>query len=309
MMGCVDIVIVNWNAGHQLRECLISLPKESGSPVAQICIVDNASTDQSLEDLPETVTLVRLLENKGFATAANEGARHGKAPFLLFLNPDAIVYPDTLSEAVRYLTASENSGVGVLGVALEDETGHVARSCARFPTPLRFWAVLMGLHRVFPRWGAGVIMTDWNHETTRDVDHVIGAFYLIRRSVFETLTGFDERFFVYLEDLDLSLRVRAAGWDIRYLAELRAFHRGGGTSRQALGFRLFLSLKSRIDYAFKNFSRFAAIIHLFGTLTIEPIARVFFSLLSRRPGDLRDLYQAYGFLIKDLLKPWLGARV
>jgi GT2 family glycosyltransferase len=101
------------------------------------------------------------------------------------------------------------------------------------------------------------------------VDHVIGAFFCVRRELFEDLGGFDERFFVYLEDLDFSLRARKTGRTAYYLADAAAFHKGGGTSEQVKAHRLFYSLRSRLLYAFKHFKRYQAWIISAVTMLLE----------------------------------------
>lgn len=119
----------------------------------------------------------------------------------------------------------------------------------------RYYA-LVAAH--FPRKFPSHFMQDFDHCSSREVDHVIGAFFLVRRSVFEQLKGFDERYFVYLEDLDFSLRARKAGWKTYYLADATAYHKGGGTSEQVKAHRLFYSLRSRMIYGFRHFNLSAA---------------------------------------------------
>src|SRR5660398_194498 len=110
-------------------------------------------------------------------------------------------------------------------------------SCARFPCVSGFLAHAVGLDRSFPRLGH--FMAEWDHLANRQVDHVIGAFFLVRRGLFEQLQGFDERFFVYFEDVDFSCRAKQSGWKSYYLADTQAFHAGGGTSNQVKAQRSF----------------------------------------------------------------------
>ena len=116
-------------------------------------------------------------------------------------------------------------------------------------------------------------MAEWAHDQTQDVDQVMGAFFMIRRPIFKSLSGFDERFFVYFEEVDLSLRAHQAGWRSVYLAEAQAFHAGGGVSRHVKAKRLYYSLRSRILYVFKHFNPFTAMLVLLTTLLIEPLSR------------------------------------
>jgi len=295
----INVVVVNWNAGLQLKNCIDSLDSDL---VTKIVVVDNGSTDKSSElvaSLPK-VHMIYAMVNLGFAKACNLGARNLNADYLLFLNPDAAVFHGTLERALTFMQDAANSRVGVCGVQLKDELGHTARSCARFPDPWRFFAHAVGLDRIFPRLGHS--MTEWTHETTQTVDHVIGAFYFVRRSLFESLGGFDERFFVYLEDLDFSLRARQAGWLSVYLADVNAFHAGGGTSKQVKARRLFYSLRSRLLYAVKHFGWLGAIPVISATLLFEPVSRSAWALAIRSLATLRETWQGYVMLWRWLLR-------
>lgn len=264
----IDIVIVNWNAGVSLVESINSSIKCSGI-VSKIIVVDNGSTDGSevvVERLP-SVNLIRA-ENLGFGKACNLGAQQATSEYLLFLNPDAALYADTLSKVLIYMQDPANAKVGICGVQLLDETGQVSRSCARFPSSFGFVAHALGVDRIVPRLGH--FMAEWDHAQTRQVDHVIGAFFLVRRDLFDVLGGFDERFFVYLEDLDFSYRARQAGWHSVYLADVQAFHAGGGTVESRKARRLFYSLRSRLLYVFKHFSKAGALESCW-LLFVEPL--------------------------------------
>lgn len=275
----VDIVIVNWNAGDQLRDVIESVWKYNIGIVQSIVVVDNASSDHSLDfitankSMPIHVSLIRNTENKGFGFACNQGARECSSEYILFLNPDAKLFDDTISKAVQFMSDPKNSDVGVCGAQLIDEHNQIARSCARFPNPLSFVLHSVGLLNLNLFATKGMHMLDWDHTETRSVDHVIGAFYFMRKHIFNALKGFDERFFVYLEDLDLSLRTRQAGFSIVYLTEVKAFHVGGGTSNQVKSTRLFYALRSRILYAFKHFNLLGAFNVLFFTLFVELFVR------------------------------------
>lgn len=289
----LDIVIVNWNTGERLQTCIASIARadQEGFRLRRVVVVDNGSTDRSVEGLLESnprvpLCLLRNAHNAGFARAANQGARAGDGNIILFLNPDTRLFRDSLRTAVSALAAPDRGGIGAIGIQLMDENHVVSRSCARRPTPARLWAMVFGLHNLLPSYGLGLLMTDWDHAASRDVDHVIGAYYLILRSVFEQIGGFDERFFVYYEDLDLSVRVTKHGYKIRYIAEARAMHEGGGSSRAVPAFRLFLSLQSRSRLAFKLFSRPTAIALLIGTLTVECGLRLLAALIRGRRSDI-----------------------
>lgn len=301
----INIVIVNWNSGKQLQSCLESIQNQI-TPCLWIetTVVDNASTDDSetIAEILPGVTLLRTGENLGFGKACNLGAQTGHSEYLLFLNPDAAIFPQTLRKAITFMQSPANAKVGICGVQLKDESGQVARSCTRFPHALGFVAHALGLDRVFPQLGH--FMAEWSHDLTREVDHVIGAFFLVRRSVFEELGGFDERFFVYLEDLDFSYRAHQAGWKTVYLADAQAFHAGGGTSNQVKARRLFYSLRSRLLYAFKHFSFIGAWLVLLSTLLLEPISRTGYALVRGSWPAVKETWSGYAMLYR-WLPQWL----
>ena len=149
-------------------------------------------------------------------------------------------------------------------------------------------------------------MNEWDHTSSQDVDHVMGAFYLIRTPLFQQLHGFDERFFVYLEDLDLSWRVREAGHEIHFLSEVQAFHKGGGSSERVKAARLFYSLRSRNLFGFKHFHWFAATLLMAGTLVIEPFARIALAIAKRSPGGVKETLAGYAALW-SAWPPWKTA--
>jgi GT2 family glycosyltransferase len=302
----VSVIIVNWNAGCQLAEAVTSIVRYHHGRVSSVIIVDNASSDDSLArvealgNLPFPIQIVLNTENRGFGAACNQGAALAGSDYLLFLNPDTRLFEDSLSAPLAFMQRPENVDVGIVGIQLVDENNHIARSCARFPSLSILLAQASGLNRLPWVRHLNTHMFEWAHDKTTTVDHVIGAFYLIRRPLFESLGGFDERFFVYLEDLDLSLRVRKAGWRSVYLADAQAFHAGGGTSNQVKAHRLFYSLRSRLLYGFKHFTPWQAWALLGVTLLLEPVSRLALALLRGGVQDVRITLEAYGMLYRDL---------
>lgn len=296
----IDIIIVNWNAGSQLADVVSSISEYHHDLVTSVIIVDNGSIDGSLERVAQmqslafTLQIIRNSDNFGFGKACNLGVQQAKGKYLLFLNPDAALYAATLPKVLAYMQDSVNASVGICGVQLLDEMGNVSRSCARFPSVFGFVAHAVGLDRFLPQLGH--FMAEWDHAVTCEVDHVIGAFFLVRRETFDALGGFDERFFVYLEDLDFSFRACQAGWRSVYLADAQAFHAGGGTSNQVKARRLFYSLRSRLQYAFKHLSWIGAVSVLLATLLVEPMSRAALALFRHSLTGLKETLAAYGML-------------
>ncbi len=301
----LTIVIVNWNAGNLLRECIASIASTSkeGFILSKVIIVDNASSDNSLSDIEKlgvSVTLIQNSENNGFATACNQGAAESTSDYFLFLNPDTRLFEDSLSFPITFMQSSKNTDVGIVGIQLLDENDNVARSCSRTPSLIIFLVQALGFNRLPKFRHLTHSMQEWPHDTTRDVDQVIGAFFLIRQSLFESLGGFDQRFFVYFEEVDLSYRVSKLGYRSIYLSNAQAFHAGCGTSDQVKAHRLFFSLRSRILYGFKHFTPFQAWALFFITLFLEPFTRVTFSLLKGGWREAQHTLRGYMMLIGDL---------
>lgn len=300
----IHVVIVNWNSGAQLRECLASFAAVAGDNVtlSRVTVVDNASTDGSADGLENTgppLTILRNADNRGFAAACNQGAAGADADFLLFLNPDTRLMPGSLERPAQYLRAPGNEAAGILGIQLIDAAGHVARNTSRMPTVWSMIGNSLGLDRVLPSIFPPLFVTEWAHDETREVDQVMGAFFFVRRSVFVTLGGFDERFFVYFEDLDFARRAREHGWRSVYLATAQAFHRGQGTTDAATDRRTFYFCRSRLMFALKHFRQPAAIAVIGATLLLEPIARLAAGLAGRRGATAATL-RAFASLWTDL---------
>jgi GT2 family glycosyltransferase len=282
----LDVVIVNWNSGELLRGCIASLGRTAGKHNLSIFVVDNASGDGSSDCLPAMdleVEVVRSSENLGFAKACNAGAALGQAPYILILNPDTRVAPDTLKHALDYLDRPGNEGIGAVGARLVDDNGRTQRTCAREPTFARLLAQAAGLGRPLESLVGSHFMSEWDHESTEPVDQVMGAFLLIRRDLYERLGGFDERFFVYYEDVDLCLRVRQAGMVVMHLADATAWHLGGGTTDQVRDRRLFYMLRSQTLYAAKHFGRGSAFLVLAAAVTLQIPIRVVQAVLAWSP--------------------------
>jgi N-acetylglucosaminyl-diphospho-decaprenol L-rhamnosyltransferase len=299
----LDVAIVNWNSGDLVRECIAALAESSIAAGLRVTVVDNASADGSADGLERpglAVEVLRNSRNRGFGAACNQAARQGDAPFLLFLNPDTRVQPRTLEAALAVLAAPEHASTGILGVRLVDDAGRTQRTCARAPTPAGLLLRSAGLDRVMPGLVRPHFMTEWDHEDTRPVDQVMGAFLLIRRPLFERIGGFDERFFVYYEDVDLCDRARGAGARVLHFAGAAAWHRGGGTTDQVRDRRLFYLLRSEALYAGKRFGRAAALAVLAAAFAVNVPVRAAHALLRRRPHDAGQALGGGRLLLRDL---------
>ena len=294
----ISIVIVNWNASHYLNECINSIIKYDDSFVKQIIVVDNGSTDNSIKEIKNGTRciLIQAGENLGFGKACNLGAKHAIGKYILFLNPDAALYKKTLSILINFMEQSNNAKIGICGAQLFDESGNLGTSAARFPTLNVLAGKILGFNKFFPRFFPAHLMTAIELGESKNVDQVIGAFFLIRRNVFEQCQGFDERFFMYFEEVDLSLRAKNLGHLSYFLSEAKAFHKGGGSSENVKAARLFFSLRSRILYAKKHYSA-VNYVFLIALTAVEFMLRLAQSVVRRSWSEAENTILAYCQLV------------
>jgi N-acetylglucosaminyl-diphospho-decaprenol L-rhamnosyltransferase len=305
MATSLDIIIVNWNTKAALGECLRSIEASQSDEIdlQRVVVVDNGSFDDSLSGLGEIglpLQIHRNSSNRGFAAGCNQGVRGTKADYLLFLNPDTHVNGRALSEPINLMKQPQNSALGICGIQLLDDRGLPTTSSARFPTLNSIWLEGMGLHRLALRHFAPRHQSDLGSEI-EVVDQVIGAFFLIRRSVYDLLNGFDERFFVYFEEVDLSLRARIAGYSSCVLGYVTANHTGCVSSDQVKGRRLFYYWRSRLLYANKHFAWLERYEILILTFVVEPSLRLLQAAVFASMDGLLVTAQAYGYLIHHSL--------
>jgi N-acetylglucosaminyl-diphospho-decaprenol L-rhamnosyltransferase len=241
----LDVVIVSFNSRELLRACLESLRAHPPAAAMNVIVVDNASSDGSPEmvatDFPE-VRLHPSPRNLGFAAATNLGARLGGAPFLLALNPDTRVTAGALDRVLDVMES--RPPVAVAGPRLVREDGSLDHAARRsFPTPLSALGHFSGLGR---REGAPRALAAYRAPEVESgpVDAVNGAFMLMRRPVFERLGGFDEGYWMYMEDLDLCYRVAEAGLQTWYEPSATVMHVKGGTTGGSRSPRLTLAFHS-----------------------------------------------------------------
>jgi GT2 family glycosyltransferase len=295
----VDIVIVNWNSGTLLKNCLHSIALTRNQHlIDNIFVIDNNSHDRSADEIESIakVTVVRNDANNGFAKAVNQGFRLCKSRYVLLLNPDTRLFTNTISDCVSFMGARPE--VDILGCRLLDENGRVSKSCARFPTAATMMFDSIGLSKLFPRvFTPAPLMIDWDHDESRFVDQVMGAFMFMRTTLFSKIGYFDERFFVYYEELDYSKKLQETGGKSFYNKDIQAVHTGEGTTESVKGFRLFLNLKSRLQYAKKHFSRLGYVGVWLTTFFIEPFLRCIQAIVRGRFRDVKDIIKGYRLLI------------
>jgi GT2 family glycosyltransferase len=299
----VDIVIVNWNSGNYLSTCLISVfTPENIAYINKVIVIDNNSTDDSLRGLIQNdkIVFIKNSENAGFSKACNQGFKICTAEYILLLNPDAQLLNNTLQQCCSFMQTSKN--IDILGCQLLDDNNNITASCARFPTPKSFLYKSLGLVNLFPKiFTPPDLMFDWDHKESRFVDQIIGAFMFIRKEVFKKIGDFDERFFVYFEELDFSKRVAQSGGKSYFNADIKAIHSGHGTTKSVKAFRLFLNLRSRLLYAKKHFAKPGYLLVWISTMFFEPLTRIFFLLIRLKFKEAAQVIKGYQLLLKSFL--------
>ena len=263
----LSVIIVNYNVKYFLEQCLYSVMKASRNIAAEICVVDNNSSDGSREYLLQKFPSVNFTwnnSNEGFAKANNQALATAQGEYILFLNPDTIVPEDCFEKCINFFKA--NPMAAALGVHMIDSTGKFLKESKRsFPSPLTSLYKLTGLAKLFPRskrlakYYLGHLPEHENHE----VNVLAGAFMMIPRTVLKTTGSFDEIFFMYGEDVDLSYRIQKAGLKNYYFAGTTIIHfKGESTGRGGLkNIRLFYKAMSL--FVKKHYSGSHAGIYIF----------------------------------------------
>jgi len=247
----ISIIIVSYNVKYFLEQCLCSLLRAvdrldcgPGEERSEILVIDNHSADESLSYLRARFPVARFVanaENTGFARACNQGLSMARGDYVLFLNPDTIVAEDSLEKSLAFLMS--HSRAGALGVKMLDGKGVFLKESMRgFPTPWVSFCKLSGLAFLFPRsrWFGRYYLGYLSRAENNEVDALSGAFMMVRKEVVDKTGGFDERFFMYAEDIDLSYRIRQAGFCNVYFQETSIIHfKGESTRKDARYVRLF----------------------------------------------------------------------
>lgn len=235
----LSVIILNWNTQELLEKCLRSLQCPQPGLDFEVIVVDNASEDRSREMVRELFPEVILIGNPinvGFGAGNNKALPTAKGRYVLFLNSDTVVQEGALAGLVRYTDA--NPDIGIAGPKLLNGDGSLQYSCRRYPNLGTGFFRNTPLGRLFPknRFNTDYLMTDWDHNTPRDVEWVSGAALMMRRSLLDEIGSFDEEFYMYCEDVDLCWRAnhtpRKEGglWRVAYFPDSIIYHLIGKSS-------------------------------------------------------------------------------
>lgn len=234
MPPSLSIIIVSFNTKDALRECLSKLSSYSANLTLEMIVIDNNSKDGSQEMVKNefpNVHLVESLVNLGFAAANNLGFKLSKGRYIVMVNSDAFIHPDTLQKSFKYMENTPLIGLG--GGRLISRDGTWQPSARMFPSLLNDFLQLSGLAAKYPssRFFGRADNTWRTADRSYECDWVTGAFAIIRRSVLEKVNYFDERFFLYYEEVDLCKRIKEQGYAIQYWGDVVITHLGGESSK------------------------------------------------------------------------------
>lgn len=224
----LSVIIVSWNCKQELVNCLRSLIEQKSRGTLEIIVVDNASIDGSVDAVHSsfpTVQVVQTGANLGFAQAANRGLMQAQGEYVLFLNPDTLISTRIFEPTLQLLQCQPT--VGILGVRLLNGDGSVQPSCGHFLSLSELikekLREVAGYHAQNGKQGNNHL---WSSPTIEEPDWITGAFLLCRRTVLQEVGGFDEEYFLYVEDMDLCYRVRQRGYSVMYFPEVGVTHLG-----------------------------------------------------------------------------------
>ena len=237
----VSVIIVNYNVKYFLEHCLYSVQQAIKLLKAEIIVVDNASSDGSMEYLLDKFPSVNFIDNPknlGFAKANNQALREAKGEYILFLNPDTIVSEDCMERCIQLLQS--NPQLGACGVKMIDGSGRFLPESKRaFPSLQTSFYKLSGLTYLFPhsKRFARYHLGHLSEEKSNEIDVLSGAYFMSRKEILNKTGGFDERFFMYGEDIDLSFRIQQEGYKNFYVADTCIIHyKGESTKRGSLNY-------------------------------------------------------------------------
>lgn len=237
----VSIIIVSYNTKDLLRQCLQSISKNIKNVNFEIIVVDNASIDSSVK-VAKSFPHVKVFENKenvGFSEGNNIGAKRAKGQILLFLNSDTQLLDDNIDKAVELFEKDDK--LGAVGGALFYGNGMQQRSYGNFYNLFNVAIMLFG--------GDKAELTKDRISVYKDVDWVSGGFVFIKKEIFDEIGGFDENFFMYIEDMELCFRLKKMGYKVIFEPRLKASHMGQGSSSRSFA---ILQIYKGILYFYKK---------------------------------------------------------
>lgn len=270
----LTIVIVNYNVKYYLHQCLCAVKQALRGIDGEIVVVDNHSSDGSVDFIRTHHPSVRLVENRqneGFSKANNRALRQCQSDYVLLLNPDTIVGEDTLQQCIDWMDSHVNEA-GALGVKMLNANGSFAKESRRgVPTPWVSFCKMSGLCQLFPhsRFFGGYYMDYLHRDRPAEIKIVSGAFMMINRKALDKVGLLDEDFFMYGEDVDLSYRLLKGGYSNYYVPTSILHYKGESTQKHSAG-RINVFHSAMLIFFRKHFGAY----NLFGSLPVRLAIRL-----------------------------------
>ena len=329
----ISVIIVNYNVKDYLANCISSLLESAVESEVEIIVIDNNSFDGSVEMLNNEFSQVQVVahrENVGFGKAVNAGIDRARGDYVLVLNPDTIVQEDTLATLLKQMTERKN--VAICGPKILNADGTLQLSCKRsFPTPWVAFPKLLGLSALFPgsKWAGRYNLTYLDPDEEYSVEAISGSCMFIRRELIDEIGVFDERFFMFGEDLDLCFRAMEAGWEIRYVPDTQIVHYKGESVKVAPFDSIHWFYRAMSLFVDKHFSKTSSLITRWGlrtgiffrkfssvlssslaqlipaVLDVSSVITGFLIAIPLRFGDLTPLYEGYLLPLGVYIVLWL----
>lgn len=272
----VSAIVVSWNTRKLTLDCVESLASTLAALSTEIIVVDNASSDDTVERLRSKYPLVKLIANQqnlGFARANNLGMAACTGQYVALINSDVVLPRGCLENIVLYM--DHHPDIGMLGPKMILRDGSIGPSVYKFPTVWNWFCNALGLSLAFRSSGAfgNFELPNFDYNKTQDVDILTGWFWVVRSSALREVGLLDDRFFMYGEDLDWPRRFQKAGWRVTYYSEAQAIHYCGASSDRAPA-RFYLEMnRANLQYFCKHHSSLA-VVGFWLAMTLQQLVRV-----------------------------------
>ena len=277
----LSIIIVTFNSQDCIDNCISSISKNYKKNY-EIIIIDNNSSDNTIEIIKKNINSnIKFIQNKrnyGFTKAVNQGFKICRGEYILNLNPDVEILDKSIEILIEKMNT--NNSIGIISPQLVFPDGKIQFTCRRFPTYWNIFTELIFLNQFRPKSKLlnGWKMGDFNHKTEMSVDQTAGAAFIIKKKLFDKLSGLDERFPMFFSDVDLCKRVKNLNLEIFYTTKSKMIHIGGNSIFKYRIRSIITSSVSMIKFFFKHYnSKFNLIINVFFSLILVPI--IFFRII------------------------------
>jgi len=252
----VSIIIVNWNTRDVLYDCVLSVYDQTRDVSFEVILIDNASTDGSVEMVQNEFPQVQLIinqQNRGFAAANNQGIKIARGRYVLLLNPDTIVLDRAIEKTVAF--ADEHPDIGIIGCQVWESQNTIQKTCFTFPSLKNLVLLHSGFKHLFPKsniWNQEKYGS-WDRTTEREVDVVSGMFMLVRQAAIQQVGLMDENYFVYAEETDWCYRFWKNGWRCYFTPTAKILHLDGGSkSTEQISIKMYVQQQKSLLIYYKK---------------------------------------------------------